>query len=444
MDGGVTIPARQHFPPDERLPGFGLALVAVLFVAISPLALVALGLNYDESGGSPLEKIHPATVLAFAVLGLSALYVRNPLTGLLNALAAYSGTFVFLVMIALLILHSIRVVGLPFTFFFDTFLAPVVVFFLFKDMRQERARRFMLLFHTLMMANSIVGIVEFAIGQRITPLVASGLVIEDDWRSTALLGHPLANASLTGAYLLTLALGAARDLPRPLAIGGFVIASAGMVVFGGRASSVLLLVMLLGLAAVRSVAIARGARLDTWTIIVALLAIPLLSIAIVALAEAGFFDLFLERFLDDRGSASTRIEMFELFKHVPTSELLLAPDARQIATLRTLYGLDFGIESFWVSFVLSYGLIPGVALFAGLFLFCRDIVRVTRPATAWILVFFFAVASTSVSLSAKTPLFAILVMMVLVLMRRRHDENTWRDLAANAPVLRLGRRNRTT
>ncbi|MCB1483845.1 MAG: VpsF family polysaccharide biosynthesis protein [Hyphomicrobiaceae bacterium] len=437
---GVPNSTRQHFPPDGRLPGLGLALVAVLFMVISPLALVLLGLNYDDAGGGPLEKVHPATVLAFAVLGLSALYVRNPLTATLNALLAYPGTLIFLITVGLLIVHSIRVVGLPFTFFFDTFLAPVVVFFLFKDMRQERADRFVLLFHTLMMVNATIGIIEFAVGVRLTPLVANGIVIEDDWRSTALLGHPLANASITGAYILTLALGAARDLPRPFAIGGFVIASAGMVVFGGRASSVLLLVMLMGLAASRAGAILRGARFDRRTLIAALIAIPLVSLAIITLAEAGFFDLFIERFLDDRGSASTRIEMFELFKHIPLNELLLAPDPEQLATLRTLYGLDFGIESFWVSFVLSYGLVPGLAFFAGLFLFCRDIVRATRPGTIWVLVFFFLVASTSVSLSAKTPLFAILVLMLLVLMRQPQPEDVLHDQSRSP--LRLRRRHR--
>ncbi len=187
MTGGAQ-PDTQHFPPDGRLPGLGLALVAVLFVVISPLALVALGFNYDESGGSPLEKVHPATLLSFAVLGLSALYVRNPLTGLLNALVAYPGTLVFLIMIGLLIVHSIRVVSLPFTFFFDTFLAPVVVFFLFKDLCDQRARRFALLFHTLMMVNACIGIVEFAIADRITPLVANGLVIDGPVTQAEFLG----------------------------------------------------------------------------------------------------------------------------------------------------------------------------------------------------------------------------------------------------------------
>ena len=273
------------------------------------------------------------------------------------------------------------------------------------------------LFHTLMMANAIVGILEFATGFRITPLVASGLVIEDDWRSTALLGHPLANASLTGAYILALALGAARELPRALAVAGFIIASAGMVVFGGRASSVILLVMLAALGLSRAAEFARGKRFTTRAIISALAALPVLSLCLGGLAEAGFFDQFIERFFDDQGSAGTRVEMFELFKHISWGELMLAPDAKQLATLRTIYGLDFGIESFLISFVLSYGVVPGIAFFGGLFLFCRDVVRTIRPGGAWVLVFFFAVASTSVSLSAKTPLFAVLTLMLLVLMR---------------------------
>ena len=408
----------RHFPTDGRVIGLGLAVVTVLFFTISPLALLSFGFNYDESGGSFFEKVHPATFVAFGVLLLAALFQRNPLSQFLSAIDTYPGTALFLVMIGVLIVHAIQVVGLPFTSFFDTFLAPVIVFFLFKDMRDGRAQRIVWLIHTLMIVNACVGIFEFATGLRITPLVASGLVIEDDWRSTALLGHPLANASLTGAYILALALGAARDLPRPLAIGGFVISTAGMVVFGGRASTVILLVMLLALAAVRGFNVLGGEKFDKRSILAILIAVPIIALAFLTLEEAGFFDQFLERFMDDRGSAETRVEMFELFQHLSWYELLLAPDATQLTTLKRIYGLDFGIESFWVSFVLNYGLIPGLAFFAGLFLFCRDVVRAIRPGGGWVLVFFFAVASTSVSLSAKTPLFAVLVLMLVVLLRR--------------------------
>jgi hypothetical protein len=98
--------------------------------------------------------------------------------------------------------------------------------------------------------------------------------------------------------------------------------------------------------------------------------------------------------------------------------VLFVPDSGQIDTLKRFYDLNFGIESFWISFVLTYGIIPGLAFFAALFLFCRDVVRAVRPGGVWIFVFFFLVASTSVSLSSKSPIFAELLMITLPLLRR--------------------------
>ena len=411
-----------HFPPDSRAFGLTLALVAVLLLTISPLALLALGYNYDDTGGNAFEKVHPGTLLAFALLGACGLMQRNPLTSLLNALLAWPGTAMFVLMIGLLILHCIRVLEVPFTGFIDTFLAPVAVFFLFKDMRDTRAGRFVWLFHVLILSNAVVGLAEFATGTRLTPLVASGLVIEDDWRSTALLGHPLANAILTGAYILAMALGAARQLPRPVAALAFILSAAGMVVFGGRASTLLLIGILACLGVWRGFAILQGAHFQKRAILAALITLPVLALCLGVLEEAGFFDLFIERFFDDNGSADTRVEMFELFRHMPFDELLLAPDPGQLATYKRLYGLDFGIESFWISFVLSYGLIPGLVFFVTLFLFCRDVVRAAAPGAIWVLAFFFIVASTSVSLSAKTPVFAVLILLIMVLLRVREPK----------------------
>lgn len=416
----------NHFPPDGRLIGLGLALVAVLYLTISPLALGVLGFNYDETGGAFYEKIHPATFLAVGVLLFAAMFWHNAITSVLEALEAYPGTFVFLATIGVAIAHSIVNLGLPFTFFFDTFVGPVLIFFLFKDMRAQRAMRFVWLVHTLIVVNALVGIFEYATGARLTPLVASGLVIDEDWRSTALLGHPLSNASLTGAYILMLALGAGRNLPSIFVVGGFVISTAGMVVFGGRASSVLLLVMLAAIGAVQAIRIFRGARFNTRTLLIALFAVPVVGLALVGLAEAGVFDQFLERFVDDQGSADTRVEMFELFKHLSWYELFFLPNPDQLTTLKRIYGIEFGIESLWISFILTYGIVPAVILFAGLFAFCRDLVRAIEPGGLWVLAFFFIVASTSVSLSAKTPLFAVLTLMLLVLMRR--------DVAVSRPA----------
>lgn len=435
-----TLASGRYAPavPDTALFGFLLAILAVVLMTISPLALVQFGLSYDEPGGNALEKIHPATMLAAGIVLLAAMAARNPLNWLIEQGGRHPLLIVYLGAIVLLILHSIRVVSLPFTHFFDTFVLPAMVFLLFKDMSGQRARRMAWIVHGLMIVNALIGIGEFAAGFRLTPIVAEGVIIEDDWRSTALLGHPLANASLTGSYLLILALGGGRDLPWMARAFAFVVNAAGMVVFGGRAASVLLVVLLGLMMAVQFAGILRGARFDKTSVLKVLLLAPLAGLVIVVLAEAGFFDQFLQRFVDDKGSASTRMEMFELFRFLSWHELLLAPDAQLMETLRFRFGLDFGIESFWIGFILAYGLIASGVFFAALFAFSYEVARTVRPGSIWAFTFFYLVATTSVSLSAKSPLLAIFVLMVLVLLHRpamtgRRDPFGERPLHPKAP-----------
>lgn len=409
--------------PDTRMFGLGLLVVTGLYLTVSTLTLLKLGFNYEESGGNVFEKIHPATLIAAAILAAALLARGNPLESLHDIVNQNPRTAFFAVMIGIMIGYSIEIVRLPFTGFIDTFIAPVIVFYLFKGVSETRARHLVWLIHALMLLNAIIGIGEFITGDRLTPLIANGVAITDDWRSTALLGHPLANASLTGAYLLAMAVGGNEDLPKPIAALCFIVNSAAMVVFGGRASTVILLAILAWLAVIGGFRILRGARFDKTTVLMILLLVPIVSLVVLTLAEAGFFVRFLERFVDDKGSASTRIAMFELFHYLSWYQLLFVPDADQLATLKRVFGLDFGIESFWVSFVLDYGLIPSIAFFAALFLFCWDLLRASRPGTIWVLIFFFLVASTSVSLSAKSTIFAVLVLFIMTLLRRPQAEH---------------------
>jgi hypothetical protein len=53
--------------------------------------------------------------------------------------------------------------------------------------------------------------------------------------------------------------------------------------------------------------------------------------------------------------------------------------------------------------------------FGGLLLFCIEVVK-SRPACLSVMLYFFAVASASLSLSAKTQGFSMLIVMILVLL----------------------------
>jgi hypothetical protein len=414
----MTPSARVQFSlsPPGRLFDLGLGLLTILLLTISPLALEGLGWQYDESGGSAIEKLHPATFLASLLVLAAAARRRNPLSMFAASAAAYPGLVVFVAANVLLIAHAILVAHLPFTMFFDTFLLPAMLFLLLADVGERRGRPLALMVHALLVANSLLGIAEFLFGFRLTPLIIQGIDLEE-WRSSALLGHPLGNALLTGSYLVLLATGGARDLPALLRPFAFLVCAAGMVVFGGRVATAFVVLSLVFLGAKRLLAVLAGAQFNPASVLTGLIVVPFGGLMIAGLSDAGFFDQFISRLSDDDGSAITRVNMFELFHYISWQDLLFGPDQSQIDTLKVHYGLEFGIESFWISMIFSHGLIASFAFFIGLFCFCREVVRATAPGGLAAFIYFFAVSSTSLSLSAKTPAFGVLVLMVMLLAR---------------------------
>jgi hypothetical protein len=89
-----------------------------------------------------------------------------------------------------------------------------------------------------------------------------------------------------------------------------------------------------------------------------------------------------------------------------------------VTTWQRLEGLEFGVESFWLAFALSYGLVMTTVLIVGLAAFVVSIVQLSGRGAVPVFLFFFAVASTSTSLSSKTTGFGILTMLILLVLRR--------------------------
>ena len=410
---------------DAALIAFGRLVIVVLLLTISPLALVMFGWQYDDTGGGPLEKIHPATSLALLVFAASLAQRGNPLTALSSVLSSHARAIPFLLGIGFMIVYSMLVIGAPFTMFIETFLGPLLMFFLYDRIDDGEARLLARVIHALLFVNALLGIYEFVFAYHLTPLVVNGELLAGELRSTALLGHPLANAAVVGCYIFMLALGGGRDIPPSLKLTCFVVNTASMVVFGGRAATALVLIALVIIALRRLLGALRGEPFDLRAIKMGVVAAPVAALAIAGLAEYGFFDTFLDRIVDDEGSASTRIAMFELFNHFNWTDLIFAPDAKQVATWSSIYGLDYGIENFIVAFILTFGIFATVVFMPALLLFCSAVVRSLRPGGVWVFVYFFAVAMTSVSLSSKTPLFSTLIVLMMVLMRR-HPAMPWR------------------
>lgn len=423
----ITLSARQAPSPrardmrrvagESRLFTAALALFVVLVFALSPFALTALGIPYADAGGNALAKFHPATFYICGLALLVALAKGDPLAAVLGAARENPAAVAMAVAIVVGCLHAMLLSRLPVSPLIDTFLPAALTLVLLRKMPERRGRMLALLLHALMFANAGLALSEFLSGWRLTPFVLDGEELTYEWRSSALLGHPLANAVLTGCYILILAFGGGRDLPGPLRVAAFLFSLAVMAAFGGRAATVFALLLLAALAGKILLGVLRGGRINSTTVIVGLAGLPVLGSGLLWLISTGFLARFFDRFAYDSGSAQARSDMIEIFAHVPIGDLVLGPDPRQVETWQGLLGLERGVESFWLSLVLFYGLLVTAVIVAALLLHCREIVRRSRPGAALVLIYFIAVSSLSVSLAGKSGILTIVTLMLLVLMR---------------------------
>ena len=390
--------------------------LAVLFL-ISPMVLFQAGINYEGVGGSPLEKLHPGHFLI--ILALFCRIIARGLGRFLSeTLTSYPGLVLFLVTTFFLIWFTIVVQKAAFTPLVDTFIPAVAMFLILKDMPDRLLSRYAIALHVVFAANALLALYEYLSGNRLTPYVAGTVEIgADDWRSTALFGHPLANAMLAGTYILCLA---ARGSTVPIGLRALMLLLqfSSLVAFGARAALVATIGMFALVMLGNSLGLLMGRmKLPLVFIALAVMAVPLLALGVMLLDDAGFFDRLINRFLEDNGSASARVAMFELFKYLNTADFLFGPDPALIESLKGIEGVEAGIESFWVAFALSYGLFPSLFFFTGLLAFTVTICRQLRSYAFYVFFFFYAVASTSVSLSAKGPLFGMFVAILFIMLK---------------------------
>ena len=419
LDGGTRADAAAELV-DKAVAPMTLGAVALYF-CLSDMALTRFGVNYAEGGGGAIEKIHPGTWLAFAALLLSGARRGNPLR-LIESIARYRGVALFLFSWLALLVWVVAVTKTPFTPLIDTFLSAIVLFLLIAELDARNLRALALIVHALMTLNAAIGVVEYATGWRLTPYTIGSAAVETDWRSTAILGHPLGNAALTGSYVVAMAVGGARDIAPRLRAPALALQLVAMIAFGGRSSLANALLILCGVGAWKLARILRGATFDRRAARLAFLAAPALVAMATAVAASGFLDLFIDRLSDDAGSGQTRLIMLQFFDIIPPRDILLGPDPAWVKSLQVQEGVELGIESFFVGFVLAHGALMAGMFFVGMFAFCWQIARRTLPGTWLTLMFYFVVASLSVSLSVKTIAFAIFVAMTLSIMRRGGEE----------------------
>ena len=404
---------RDRSPLDRVADALTLLMVALLF-GVSAMTLSALGIAYDQAGGSFLQKFHPATYVACLALAARFFGRASPFAWLAEQTERFPGATYFVTTWIAMIVFAVLVQKTPISPLIDSFLCSLAFLILYADSDERTRATLRIALHAFLFVNACIGMIEFVTHWRLTPYVTGGKTILHDYRSTALLGHPLVNAGVSAAYILMLLYGADRAVGWPLRLALVGVQLAASVTFGGRTAIVLCIV--LGAPALFRPAldILSGRRFDMRVAVGAALATPVLIGAIVLLAERGTFDGLIERFSDDKGSADARLLIFQLFDYFSFDELLFGPDQQRLATIQNTLGIEYGIESSWFGLLFGYGAFMTVFFLVAFVALLWEFWRRARPGAWALFVYILVQLSSAAGISVKSLVFDQFIVLLLV------------------------------
>ena len=392
---------------------------AVASFVISPMTLAALGVPYEAPGGSFLAKLHPATYLCGLALAATLAGKPDPAAFVAALPRRYPGAAFFVFNWALIVVFTGLFQHTPIMPLTDSFFCAVAMLALYEELDESAQVALRRLLHLVMLANACLGVFEFLTHTRLTPFIVGGKLLSEDYRSTALLGHPLLNAGTAGAYSLMLFFGADRALGPLLRLALILVQLVALVPFGGRTAIVLTLATM-GLGSLRTVAdVLRGKRFDLRIGAALALGLPIAVGAMAAIFEAGYLDQLIERFTDDKGSAQARIVALQLFEAFSIEDILLGPDPERLASLQNTLGIEYGIENGWIGLVFQYGALMSGLFVAGLFALLWEFWRRSKVFASVILVDFLIQISSSASISVKSFVFNQFAILLLVVFDAR-------------------------
>lgn len=418
------------FPDLSASTSFAGRLTAMLFIltvaimfTLSGGVLWEMGVNYSGITGAMATKIHPATYLAFVTLCFLIVAHGNPASFAVKMLTRHPGALVFLMATVLLAAYIVLDERRGIATIFDNYLLAITLAVIAAELDARTLERVEKLIHVLLAANALMALVEYLANYRVFPYRFEGLAFDWDNRSTALLGHPLENAHITGTYLMILLVGGGSSMPRLLRVPAMLLQLAALVPFGGRTALLLAIFVMVIWTIPRVLGALRGGALSLPILATIAFLAPVLAIAAGLLANQGFFDVVLDRFTDDGGSAQTRVAMFEIFDQLSLRDIFVGANPDLIDAMRRSRGLEWGIENPVVRLVLYQGLAFTVFLIAGFACFLVEIGRRLRAGAAIPFIYFLVVANSYESISNKTIMLAQFVVLMLVMFDPRRAGN---------------------
>lgn len=399
--------------PRVREAGWWLLLLAItLYMTVSSLTLAWIGIPYDLPGGSPLVKFHPGTWTLVLALLVTLAGCGHPLAVLIGRLRQSPLLAVYLGAMACVAGWAVWRNGTGgAAFIVDTLCMPGVALLLLGLFGPGRHRRLLHWMLALLALNAVIALGEYAARQTLVPRYApdSGLIADAGYfRSTALLGHPLANAMITLALMPAALL--IEGWRRWLALGLLGLA---LLAFGSRTALGALLVVYLGaLAAATVLDTARG-RYSYLRVTGALLALMLGGTALTGAVLASGLGERIFANLSWDNSANVRLVALQALDHLDEFDWWVGVPPARIDEIALRLGLDprfEAIENFWVVLLMQFGLVGFVPFLIGLGAGLLHVWRRAMPPLQLALPVYLLVASGANTLATKSVSLTLLMV----------------------------------
>jgi hypothetical protein len=401
----------------ERIAaGLMLLAVTVTFTASSSV-LTNWRIHYLTAGGNFYEKLHPATYFTLFAFSLLLIRSRGPI-GEINRMFSESKLLLAYLLCWLFLLIQVVVLERPFTVIIDTFLLPILIAMVMWQLSPAQKRPLAWAVHFTILLNVVLGYYEYFSGHRLIPLTLGDVVVMGEWRSAALLGHPLTASGVVGAYVLALVLRPAICPPLLVRLPLIALCLGSLMTFGGRTSLVTVLAMIGLVGGFEAFRLMQGRRIPLPAAILAICVLFAAVAVIFAALNLGIFDKMLLRFSSDKGSTLARYATFSLLSHFDWQELILGPNPVRVNALQAQLGLNYGIENFWIACVVQFGIIHTVLLTIGLVCFFVELNRRSSRAAWAVVLLIIVIAASSVSFSSKNIQLAQFVILISVLLPR--------------------------
>ncbi len=391
-----------------------MLLGLTLYLAVSDTLLSMVGIPYTASFGSFIYKLHPATYFCLLSMLFAIFSNGNALRQPAQVWQNVSYGLYCMVVCMLMVYTTYRYGMSGSAFLIDTLLMPAIVGLtlnLYPD--TWRATLFKVIL-SICLANALISIVEAATQWRLEEYAVSGgtLIVDDQFRATALMGHPLGNAMVMSVAAFGMTVWCRHWLLRTMAVFVFLLS---LLAFGGR-TAFLLTGFLVFLGAVYSVYVAaRRGRIRARHLLTCLI---LFGILCAILGAAVFWLDLGQRIFDGfvwDDSADVRRRSLMAFDFLSPEQILLgiSPwEIDQVILRINVRNPIVVIENTWVVLSLQFGLI-GLVMFAACYGFLLvQLVRGAPLAMKVGLLSFLILTSSNNALSAKTMVLVFVVSLI--------------------------------